>query len=72
VFAPLATPGKLSDVSRPHELVDDRMQVVPPNLTTLLIASGGFASSSSDHGRFRTLLARGARSTTVVCSHKRR
>lgn len=72
MFGPLATPGKLIDVSHPHELLDGRIQVVPPNLSTLFIAAGGFASSASDLGRFRTLLARGARSSTVTCSHKRR
>jgi CubicO group peptidase (beta-lactamase class C family) len=54
-----AVPGSLTDVSRSHALVGDRLQVVPPNLSALFIAAGGFASSASDLGRFLTLLARG-------------
>ncbi len=52
-------PGTLTDVSRSHALVGERLQVVPPNLSALFIAAGGFASSASDLGRFLTLLARG-------------
>ena len=52
-------PGTLTDVSRSHALVGDRLQVVPPNLSALFIAAGGFASSANDLGRFITLLARG-------------
>lgn len=52
-------PGALEDVSRSHALVGDRLRVVPPNLSALFIAAGGFASSASDLGRFVTLLARG-------------
>lgn len=74
VFAPLAmsrtgvastligtgsTAGTLSDVSRSHALVGGRLQVVPPNLSALFIAAGGFASSAHDLGRFITMLARG-------------
>jgi CubicO group peptidase (beta-lactamase class C family) len=54
-----AAPGTLSDVSRSHALVGGRLQVVPPNLSALFIAAGGFASSAHDLGRFLTLLARG-------------
>nr|WP_286194863.1 serine hydrolase [Synechococcus sp. CCY 0621] len=54
-----AVPGSLTDVSRSHALVGDRLQVVPPNLSALFIAAGGFASSANDLGRFLTLLARG-------------
>jgi CubicO group peptidase (beta-lactamase class C family) len=52
-------PGALEDVSRSHALVGGRLQVVPPNLSALFIAAGGFASSANDLGRFLTLLARG-------------
>jgi aspartate carbamoyltransferase catalytic subunit len=54
-----SAPGALEDVSRSHALVGDRLQVVPPNLSGLFIAAGGFASSASDLGRFLTMLARG-------------
>jgi CubicO group peptidase (beta-lactamase class C family) len=52
-------PGALTDVSRSHAVVDGRLQVVPPNLSALFIAAGGFASSAGDLGRFLTLLAGG-------------
>lgn len=52
-------PGALEDVSRSHALVGGRLQVVPPNLSAVFVAAGGFASSASDLGRFVTLLARG-------------
>ncbi len=52
-------PEALADVSRSHALVGNRLQVVPPNLSALFIAAGGFASSANDLGRFLTLLARG-------------
>ncbi|MEA5417519.1 serine hydrolase, partial [Synechococcus sp. BA-132 BA5] len=52
-------PGTLTDVSRSHALVGGRLQVVPPNLSALFIAAGGFASSANDLGRFVTLLTRG-------------
>ncbi len=51
--------GALDDVSRSHALVEGRLQVVPPNLSGLFIAAGGFASSASDLGRLLTLLAGG-------------
>lgn len=35
-------PGTLTDVSRSHALVGERLQVVPPNLSALFIAAGGF------------------------------
>lgn len=54
-----SAPGALEDVSRSHALVGDRLQVVPPNLSGLFIAAGGFASSAGDLGRFLTMLARG-------------
>ena len=52
-------PGTLTDVSRSHALVGGRLQVVPPNLSALFIAAGGFASSANDLGRFIILLTRG-------------
>jgi CubicO group peptidase (beta-lactamase class C family) len=54
-----AAPGMFTDVSRSHALVGGRLQVVPPNLSSLFIAAGGFASSAHDLGRFVTMLARG-------------
>lgn len=52
-------PGVLADVSRSHALVDDRLWVVPPNLSALFIPAGGFASSVNDLARFVAMLARG-------------
>jgi CubicO group peptidase (beta-lactamase class C family) len=54
-----ARKGTLADVSRSHALVGGRLQVVPPNLSAVFIAAGGFASTASDLGRFLTMLARG-------------
>ncbi|APD48061.1 hypothetical protein BM449_07100 [Synechococcus sp. SynAce01] len=51
--------GALTDVSRSHALVGDRLQVVPPNLSGVFIPAGGFASSANDLGRFVAMLARG-------------
>jgi CubicO group peptidase (beta-lactamase class C family) len=52
-------PGALVDVSRSHASVQGRLQVVPPNLSSLFIAAGGFASTANDLGRFVAVLARG-------------
>ncbi|MBE9172869.1 serine hydrolase [Cyanobium sp. LEGE 06143] len=52
-----STLGALENVSRSHALVQGRLQVVPPNLSGLFVAAGGFASSASDLGRFLTMLA---------------
>ncbi len=52
-------PAALTDLSRSHAVVDGRLQVVPPNLSALFIAAGGFASSAGDLGRFLTLLTGG-------------
>ncbi|MFY8148603.1 MAG: serine hydrolase [Prochlorococcaceae cyanobacterium] len=54
-----ASPGAIRDVSRSHALVKNRLVVVPPNLSAVFIAAGGFASSANDLGRFITMLARG-------------
>jgi len=52
-------PGALTDVSRSHAVVNGRLQLVPPNLSALFIAAGGFASSAGDLGRYLTMLTRG-------------
>ncbi|MCP9791879.1 serine hydrolase [Vulcanococcus limneticus Candia 3F8] len=54
-----SNPDALTDISRSHAVVNGRLQVVPPNLSALFIAAGGFASNATDLGRFITLLARG-------------
>jgi CubicO group peptidase (beta-lactamase class C family) len=54
-----AGPGALGDVSRSHAVVNGRLQVVPPNLSALFIAAGGFASSASDLSRFVAMLTGG-------------
>ncbi|MFM7676084.1 MAG: serine hydrolase [Synechococcus sp.] len=54
-----SAPGSEANVSRSHALVNGRLQVVPPNLSRLFIAAGGFASTAHDLGLYLTMLARG-------------